>query len=296
MNPEELTRRLAAVRGVMFDIDGCLILSDGPSGLGGSVLPGAREAIDLVRNSGRNLAVFTNGSGQAPHQIADSLRGLGLDIRDHEVLTPAVVAAETMQALYQQQPLLVFGGIGMHHDFQKRGLNVVDLDRALAGEPTNAVAVVIGWDTDFGRDKLQVAAEAVLAGAEIYCTSDAPSFASGHRLNVGVSGFIAAGLSHVTRCPYRVLGKPSAEAMEILVQRLGVSAEQVLIIGDDLILECSMARASGALGILVTTGTNSAADAEFAPADRKPDVVVDSMTEFVELFSLVSEPSAPRAV
>ena len=84
--------------------------------------------------------------------------------------------------------------------------------------------------------------------------------------------------------------------MEILVQRLGVSAEQVLIIGDDLILECSMARASGALGILVTTGTNSAADAEFAPADRKPDVVVDSMTEFVELFSLVSEPSAPRAV
>jgi ribonucleotide monophosphatase NagD (HAD superfamily) len=242
------------------------------------------------------LAVFTNGSGHAPHQIADSLRGLGLDIRDHEVLTPAVVAAETMQALYQQQPLLVFGGIGMHYDFQKRGLNVVDLDRAVAGEPTNAVAVVIGWDTDFGRDKLQVAAEAVLAGAEIYCTSDAPSFASEHRLNVGVSGFIAAGLSHVTRRPYRVLGKPSAEAMEILVQRLGVSAEQVLIIGDDLILECSMARASGALGFLVTTGTNSAADAESAPADRKPDVVVDSMTEFVELLSLVSEPSVPRAV
>lgn len=296
MNPEELTRRLATVRGVMFDIDGCLILSDGPSGLGGSVLPGAREAIDLVRNSGRSLAVFTNGSGQPPHQIADSLRGLGLDIRDHEVLTPAVVAAETLQALYQQQPLLVFGGIGMHHDFQKRGLNVVDLDRAVAGEPTNAVAVVIGWDTDFGRDKLQVAAEAVLAGAEIYCTSDAPSFASEHRLNVGVSGFIAAGLSHVTGRPYRVLGKPSAEAMEILVQRLGVSAEQVLIIGDDLILECSMARASGALGFLVTTGTNSAADAESAPADRKPDVVVDSMTEFVELLSLVSEPSAPRGV
>ncbi len=280
----------------MFDIDGCLILSDGPSGLGGSVLPGAREAIDLVRNSGRNLAVFTNGSGQAPHQIADSLRGLGLDIRDHEVLTPAVVAAETMQALYQDQPLLVFGGVGLHHDFEKLGLNVIDLDRVVAGEPTNAVAVVIGWDTDFGRDKLQVAAEAVLAGAAIYCTSDAPSFASVHHLNVGVSGFIATGLSHVTGHPYRVLGKPSPEAMQTLVQRLGVAAEQVLIIGDDLILECSMARASGALGILVTTGTNSAADAEFAPADRKPDVVVDSMTEFVELFSLVSEPSVPRAV
>jgi HAD superfamily hydrolase (TIGR01450 family) len=278
----------------MFDIDGCLILSDGPSGLGGMVLPGAREAIDLVRNSGRSLAVFTNGSGQTPHQIADSLRALGLDIRDHEVLTPAVVAAETMQALYQHQPLLVFGGIGLHHDFQMLGLNVVDLDRVIAGEPTNAVAVVIGWDTDFGRDKLQLAAEAVLAGAEIFCTSDAPSFASAHHLNVGVSGFIATGLSHVTGRPYRVLGKPSAEAMQTLVQRLGVPAEEVLIIGDDLILECSMARASGALGILVTTGTNSAADADSAPANMKPDAVLDSMAEFVELLSLVSEVSVLR--
>lgn len=280
----------------MFDIDGCLILSDGPSGLGGSVLPGAREAIDLVRSSGRSLAVFTNGSGQTPHQIADSLRALGLDLRDHEVLTPAVVAAETMQALYQDQPLLVFGGVGLRHDFEKLGLNVIDLDRVVAGEPTNAVAVVIGWDTDFGRDKLQVAAEAVLAGAAIYCTSDAPSFASVHHLNVGVSGFIATGLSHVTGRPYRVLGKPSPEAMQTLVQRLGVTAEQVLIIGDDLILECSMARASGALGILVTTGTNSAADAEAAPTNQKPDAVLDSMTEFVELLSLASEPSVPRAV
>ena len=38
---------------------------------------------------------------QTPHQIAESLRELGLDIGDHEVLTPAVVAAETMQSLYQ---------------------------------------------------------------------------------------------------------------------------------------------------------------------------------------------------
>jgi ribonucleotide monophosphatase NagD (HAD superfamily) len=57
-----------------------------------------------------------------------------------------------------------------------------------------------------------------------------------------------------------------------------------------------MARASGALGFLVTTGTNSAADAESAPVERRPDAVLDSMTEFVELLSAVCEPTAPRAV
>jgi HAD superfamily hydrolase (TIGR01450 family) len=278
----------------MFDIDGCLVISDGPSGHGGEVLPGAREAIELVRSTGRTMAVFTNGSMQTPAQIGESLRSLGLDVRDDEVLTPAVVAAETMQTLYQDRPILVFGGKGVRDDFERRRLNLVDIDRALAGEPTSAAAVVIGWDTDFGKDKLQAAAEAVLAGAAIYATSDAPSFASKERLNVGVSGFIAAGLSHVTGRPYRVLGKPSQEAINVLAHRLRVTPSRMLIIGDDLTLECSMARTAGALGALVTTGTHSAADAAAAPPEQRPDFVVDGLSELVELFSLASEDTAAR--
>ncbi|MDV8022725.1 HAD-IIA family hydrolase [Rhodococcus sp. IEGM 1330] len=285
MNHDELVDRLARVRGVMFDIDGCLVLSNGPSGKGGRVLAGARDAIDFVRRTHRRMAVFTNGSMQTPHQIAESLRSLGLDVRDEEVITPAVVAAETMLVLHPGKPLLVFGGHGVQQDFLSRGQDLVDLDRALAGEPTDAAAVVIGWDIDFGRDKLQVAAEAVYAGAEIYCTSDARSFASANRLNVGVSGFIAAGLSHVTQRPYRVLGKPAPEAFDILTRRLQVAPAEMLIIGDDLTLECAMARREGALGALVTTGTHSAADAELAPPEQRPDFVVEHLGQLLELFS-----------
>jgi HAD superfamily hydrolase (TIGR01450 family) len=272
----------------MFDIDGCLVISDGPSGHGGSVLAGASEAIDLVRASGRSLVAFTNGSMQTSAQIAASLRSMGLDVQDGEVLTPAVVAAETMQDLYQDRPLLVFGGNGVLDDFERRGLNLVDIDQALSGAPTHAAAVVIGWDTEFGKDKIQVAAEAILAGAKLYCTSDAPSFASRDRLNVGVSGFIAVGLSHVTGQSYRVLGKPSEESINVLSRRLHVKPSEMLIIGDDLSLECEMARRAGALGCLVTTGTHSALDAAAAPLEQRPDFVVDSLTELVELFDLAS--------
>jgi len=288
VNTGEIASRLAGVRGVMFDIDGCLVISDGPSGHGGSVLAGASEAIDLVRASGRSLVAFTNGSMQTSAQIAASLRSMGLDVQDGEVLTPAVVAAETMQDLYQDRPLLVFGGNGVLDDFERRGLNLVDIDQALSGAPTHAAAVVIGWDTEFGKDKIQVAAEAILAGAKLYCTSDAPSFASRDRLNVGVSGFIAVGLSHVTGQSYRVLGKPSEESINVLSRRLHVKPSEMLIIGDDLSLECEMARRAGALGCLVTTGTHSALDAAAAPLEQRPDFVVDSLTELVELFDLAS--------
>jgi HAD superfamily hydrolase (TIGR01450 family) len=285
MTDPEMLARLARVRGIMFDIDGCLVISDGPSGHGGSALPGAKEAIAQARATGRKVCVFTNGTAQKPSDIAALLRDLGFDVSDDEVLTPAVVAAEVMRERYGSKPIMVFGGDGMHHDFIKRGMNVVDLESAYAGIPSNAAAVVIGWDVDFGRAKLQVAAEAVLAGAELYCTSDSPSFASQERLNVGVSGFIVTGLSHVTSQPYQILGKPSAEAMSVVSRVLGVPNTEILVIGDDINLESAMARPAGAVAGLVLTGTSTLTGLAEAPAAITPELVVNSMTELVDIFT-----------
>jgi HAD superfamily hydrolase (TIGR01450 family) len=275
---------LAGIQGFMFDIDGCLVLSDGPSGQDGYVLPGAAEAVQHVRASGRRLCVFTNGTAQNPIDIARHLRSLGLDINDHEVLTPAAVAAEVMLRQHPDEAVLVFGGDGMLHDFTKRGVNVIDLERALEVGSADVAAVVVGWDTDFGRNKLQLAATAVKGGAKIYCTSDAPMFASSTRLNVGVSGFIAAGLKHVTGTPYEVLGKPSENAMHLIAEMLDSAPERVLVIGDDIELEAAMARRAGALAGLVLTGTTTRQGLEMATDRNRPDLVVESMTELVELL------------
>lgn len=281
MTPRTLEERLTSVRGVMLDIDGCLVLSDKPAGEHGQPLPGAVELIETIRRSGRSLVVFTNGSQQTPQTIAQGLRAAGLDVADEEVMTPAVVAAEIVARRHPDQLILAFGGPGVTDQFHQRGITLADHEEAFRHGPPSVAAVVIGWDTEFGRDKLQIAAEAVTAGATIYCTSDAPSFASRARLNVGVSGFIATGLSHVTGQPYRVLGKPSPEAMEAIAARLDMPPQHILVLGDDLVLECSMAKRHGALAGLVTTGTHSAEDARDAGADRAPDLVIDSLYELI---------------
>lgn len=281
MSQQELLERLAGTRGVMLDIDGCLMLSDKPAGEQGQPLPGAIDLIAAIRRSGRSLVVFTNGSQQTPADIARSLRACGLEISDEEVMTPAVVAAEVVSARHPNGPVLAFGGHGITSVLQGQGISLIDHEEAFRHGPPPVEAVVIGWDTEFGRDKLQIAAEAVKAGATIYCTSSAPSFASRSRLNVGVSGFIATGLAHVTGQPYRVLGKPSDEAMAAIESKLGVPSESVLVLGDDLVLECSMAKRHGALAGLVTTGTHSAEDAHQVSEDNKPDFVIDSLYEVV---------------
>ncbi|MCH8560330.1 HAD-IIA family hydrolase [Nesterenkonia sp. DZ6] len=284
MTVQTLESRIAEVRGVMLDIDGCLIISDKPAGEHGQPLPGAVELIGAIRRSGRSLVVFTNGSQKTPEKIAEGLRSAGLDVTDEEVMTPAVVAAEVIARRHPGDLILAFGGTGVTDQFEQRGIALADHEEAFRNGPPSVAAVVIGWDTEFGRDKLRIAAEAVAAGAVVYCTSDAPSFASASRLNVGVSGFIASGLAHVTGQPYRTLGKPSPEAMEAIEMRLGVAAEEMVVLGDDLVLECSMAKRHGALAGLVTTGTHSAQDALAAGPDRSPDFVIDSLHEIIGSF------------
>lgn len=286
MTSTELLQSLANTNGVMFDIDGCLVISDGPAGQDGRILEGAAEAIEYMKSSGRKYCVYTNGTAQKPSDIAAHLRELGINVPDELVLTPAVVAAEVIKDMYGDKPIMMFGGEGMLHDFVKRGVNLVDIDAAIKGSKPEVAAVVIGWDTDFGKPKIQVAAEAILAGAALYCTSFSPAFASKDRLNVGVSGFITAGLLFVTETTeFEVLGKPSQHSMNIISRILDTPIPEILVIGDDLYLEASMARKAGAVAGLVTTGTSSAADADKCAPELKPHLVVDSMLEFVAAFS-----------
>lgn len=285
VNSDTVLDRLAGIRGIMFDIDGCLVISDGPSGQDGRVLDGAIESIESAKASGRKYCVFTNGTAQRPREIAHHLREMGINVPDELVLTPAVVAAEVVKARYGDEPVFVFGTSGMIDDFTERGVNVVDYTSVRNGAEPGAKAVVIGWDTQFGKDKIQVAAEAINAGAELYCTSYSPAFASRDRLNVGISGFITEGLRFVTgKNSFEVLGKPSSHAMNVISRLLKTPIEEILVIGDDIQLESAMARHTGALAGLVTTGTSSEEDARTCDPAVAPELVVSSMTELNELF------------
>lgn len=274
---QELQTRLAAVRGVVFDVDGCLVLSDKPGGAEGYALAGAVDAVSRIMASGRRVVAFTNASSQTPADIASGLAKLGFGFSPQQVLTPSVVAAELIQDRFPGAPVLAFGGSGLIDVLTANGVVLADPDR-----PEAAAAVVIGWDLNFGRDQLQAAAEAVWNGAPILVTSDARRFASATKPMVGLGGFIATGLSYVTDTGYEIVGKPSAAAMEMAARRLGCAPHEVLVAGDDLTLEVAMARAASAVGVLVTTGMHGATDADLAPDSRRPDLVIDQLAELAD--------------
>lgn len=284
-----LDERLADAEGVVFDIDGCLVLSDKPGGHGGQPLPGAVEAFTKVRASGRRIVVFTNASSQVPADIAAGLVQLGFPVVEQDVLTPSVIAAEVALKRFGSSPVLAFGGPGLYDVLEASGVVLADEEH-----PLDAAAVIIGWDVAFTRDRLQASAEAIWNGAPLLVTSDARRFASATKPMAGVGGFIAQGLAYVTGCTYEVLGKPSKAAMSVATRRLGVAAERTIVAGDDLTLEVAMAKNAGALGVLVTTGVHGPDDAALLDAQNAPDLVVHGLLELAERLSMADANAEAR--
>jgi len=98
-------------RAVLLDVDGCLLLSDRPGGVGGYLLPGAAALVERLRETGRPYLLFTNASSRTPRDYATTWRALGLLVDEAQVVTPAVVAAGYLSE--RGLPVLAFGGTGV---------------------------------------------------------------------------------------------------------------------------------------------------------------------------------------
>ncbi|HEY2596228.1 MAG TPA: sugar-phosphatase, partial [Chloroflexota bacterium] len=208
---------IADTRAFLFDVDGTLVLSDDPNtGAGGArALSGADAFLDLLRARRTPYACFTNGTGQTPGALAAKLRGLGLDFRDAEVLTPASVAARYLVSAFPGAPVLAFGTDGVLEPLVAAGVRLARLEDA-----ADARAVLIGADPEFTYAKLTAACRAVWAGAPMLVTSMAAFFASSGGRLPSTSGAIAAGIRHVTGVEPIVVGKPSPLVIDIAARVL----------------------------------------------------------------------------
>src|SRR5262249_15407120 len=69
--------------------------------------------------------------------------------------------------------------------------------------------------------------------------------------------------------------------MSVIASVLGVSAPEMVVVGDDVKLEIRMARDAGATSVLVLTGSSQRADADSVAESLKPHVVVESLAELL---------------
>lgn len=268
--------RLKPVEGLVFDLDGTLVLSD-RSLSGYQVLPGAVELLNNLKTRGVPFVVLTNGTNYPASEQAPKLRALGLPISDDALLTPSSVAADLMPSRGVKR-VLVLGTPGVGHALAQMGIQTV-FTRDHGTEQVDAV--YIGWYPDCGMKDIEAAAKAIWNGAELYVASDVPFFATAGGKSMGYSYAISAAVRRVTNAPMILTGKPSLHALRFVAKKLGIPMRRIGVVGDDPLVEMIMARRGGAVGFGVTTGITKASDWMKQPPGRRPHRVLRSLDEIL---------------
>lgn len=276
--PPSLSARLAAARGMVFDLDGTLVLGDRNVG-GHRVLPGAVEFLAQLRAWRLPFQILTNGTIHTPHSYAEKMRAIGLDIRDDEMMTPSTAAADYFTGKRIRR-VLVLGGQGVWRPLADAGIEVVESGAGRA----DAEAIYVGWFREFTMPDLEVAAKAIWNGALLTTASNVPFFATSDGRAIGSSFAINAMLRALTGAKALVLGKPARQALVTAARRMQLTSRNlssIVVVGDDPQLEMTMANRAGATSVAVTTGLHTADAMSALPAVQRPQLVVSNVQELL---------------
>ena len=274
-----MAKRMEGVRHLALDLDGTLYL-------GGKLFPFTLPFLNEVKRLGLGRTFFTNNSSVSTSGYVKKLRALGIDAGADEVHSST---SATLAYLRAGRPeigsLYVLGTPALRQEFAENGFAVVE-DGAI--EPD---AVVVGFDTTLDYPRLCQATYWIARGkpfvathGDAVCPTDLPTV-------LPDCGALCKMIAHATgREPDVVCGKPAPGMLAGVLRRHGLRADEVAVVGDRLYTDVAMARAAGAVGVLVLTGETTRGQVDGAP-DR-PDYVVESVKELGELLSTAR--GAPR--
>lgn len=254
-------------RGLLIDIDGVLTVSGEP-------LAGAVEAFRAVQSSGVPFRLATNTTTRTRASLGESLRGVGFDVDDDLLLTAPVATASHLTENHPGARCFVLSSGDLSGDFA--GIDVVPF-----GEPADVV-VLGGAGLVYTHEQLNHAFNLLLDGADFVAMHRNLYWRTADGLALDTGAYAMALEAAVGRSP-TVIGKPAKAFFAAGVGALGVAAEEVLMVGDDVVNDVLGAQACGLHGCLVRTGKYRA-DA-VAAADGEPEMVVDSFADVPSLLT-----------
>src|SRR3984957_8605734 len=284
--PGDVLSRLRDARGFIFDMDGTLALGDRVNH-GLTPLPGAAEMLRWVRGQGLPYVVFTNGSNRSPAHFAAVLRDAGLDVPDDQMMTPAS-SAVVMFTRRGYKRVMVLGGDGLTGPLRAAGLEPgppvrAGPDTRPSEAPADVDAVLVGWFREFTMSHLEAACHAVWSGAALYSASETPFFAVAGGRALGTSRAISAMIRSITGCRLTITGKPSLDALRAAAARLGVPSRDLVVVGDDPLLEVPMAHRGRALAVAVQTGLAGPDAYDRLPPAKQPHLHLRGIDELLSL-------------
>ena len=251
--------------GYIFDLDGTIYLGE-------LLLPGAPELLATLRAEGRQVAFLSNNPTKTREQYVAKLRAMGLQADLAEVVNSSHVLVQWLLEHAPGATLFVCGEAPLIGELEAAGFPLSEQ----AGE---VQIVVASFDRTFTYHKLQVAFDAIRAGARLVATNPdrfCPVPGGGEPDAAAIIAAIEACTN--TRCEVNV-GKPSPIMARAVSAMLGLPPERCIMVGDRLMTDIAMGAGAGMATALVLTGDSTRADLPAAPA--QPTYVIEGLLELL---------------
>ena len=263
---------LEDVRGFVFDVDGTLVHRAGAEV---RPLPGAKDVLDAIRASGRPFALFTNGSHMPPAAFARELREAGLRIDDDQVLTP-LCSVQMFLERHGDVAVLPFVTDSARGYLEGSGVRLVD------GSDGGVDAVFVAHPKSVDFESLELAAREVIAGARLLTGSYVAAYAGANGPILSRGAMVTAAIAKASGRRPTIVGKPSRAAVNEIERRLGVPADEIAVIGDDLLLDVALGHLGRSRTVLVRSGISGSIDLERVPERRRPHLAVDGVGDLLD--------------
>jgi 4-nitrophenyl phosphatase len=256
------------VRGLILDMDGVLWKDDEPLG----DLPAIFRHFHRL---GLKVVLATNNATKTVDEYLAKLNQFGVVLDPLQIVTSSIATAHVLEKTFPQKgAVFVVGENGILSALKDTGFSA-------SNDPNEAVrpvAVIASIDRSISYPKLRWATLLIRSGVPFYGTNPDKTFPTPAGLVPG-AGSILAAIETATGIKPVIIGKPAPYMLEQSAERMGLTKDEVLVVGDRLETDIEGGQSMRARTALVLSGVSTSTEAQaWRP---RPDLVAKNLSELI---------------
>lgn len=250
---------------------GYFIDLDGTTYKGTTTIPAAARFVEQIQKLDKKIMFVTNNSTRTPEFVANNLKANhNIDVDQSNIYTTALATADYLDQYADQQhrKVYVIGEIGLKNALLANGFTF---------DEDNPDYVVVGLDSDVTYHKFELAVLAVRNGATFIGTN-ADSNLPNERGMVPGAGSLVKLVEYATQQQPIMIGKPEKIIMQMALNKIGLTRNQVIMVGDNYHTDITAGINVGMDTLIVYSGLSKRIDVE--KEKILPTYQVDTLDEW----------------
>lgn len=250
--------------GFIFDLDGTIYRES-------KLIDGVNQVFNVLKSLKKKYVFVSNRTTSLKKHYCEKLNSFGIECEEDQIITSAEVTRNYLVQNFPDHKIFVIGEKVFIDYLKKSGIKIAN---------HHIDIVLVSLDRNLNYQKLLKAQKALLNGAKFFAANSDLTCPI-EDTEILDAGYTILALENLTgRKLEKNFGKPSILIINEILNRINLTKEKCIIIGDRLETDILMAQQNGIHSALVLTGVTR--ENFLLQSSIKPDYVLKSVAELIK--------------